>query len=493
MRKRITVGLVTLIAVVAAACMLCACSTGETEKRSVYTIDAALSADNVLTADVTCEYVNNTDVPLGEIKFHLYPNAYRKDAKYKPVAESRESQAYPNGKSYATLDIASVTVNGEAAEITVTGEDCDVLSVALKAELEPTDVATVNVKYALKLPNVRHRLGYTDKSVNLANFYPIACVYRDGGFVADPYCEIGDPFFSECADYNVKLTAPKTYECAATGIVSDKTESEDGSSVTYDIKAQNVRDFAAVLGAYQKMSGLSGSTIVNYMYYDDADPESALKAAMDSIGIFGEMFGAYPYTEYTVVQTGFIQGGMEYPGLSMISDAVNGDTERDVIVHETAHQWWYGLVGNDEVKYPWLDEALAEYSTMMFYEKAEGYKYTFGAKRADALGAYTLYCETFKNNGLGDTSMTRKISEYDGETEYSYMTYVKGALMLDDIRNTVGTDAFVAGLKKYCADNMYGIAEPQDLIGAMEKTSKRQLNALFESWLNGNVKLYSSH
>ena len=163
-------------------------------------------------------------------------------------------------------------------------------------------------------------------------------------------------------------------------------------------------------------------------------------------------------------------------------------------MHETAHQWWYAAVGNNEVKHAWLDEGLTEYSTMMFYEKnTDGYKFTLDGKRADALSAYILYCETYKNNGLGDTSMTRPVNEYATETEYAYMTYVKGALMFDDIRNTIGDAAFKTGLKNYYRDNMFGIAEPQDLIGAMEKASKRQLNALFEAWLDGNVKLYSSN
>ena len=73
------------------------------------------------------------------------------------------------------------------------------------------------------------------------------------------------------------------------------------------------------------------------------------------------------------------------------------------------------------------------------------------------------------------------------------MKYVKGETMLDDIRNTIGDAAFKTGLKNYYRDNMFGIAEAQDLIGAMENASKRQLNALFEAWLDGNVKLYSSN
>ena len=485
-----------LIAIVLAAALcvpLSACSTASDKQLSKYTITATLTADNMLNAAVSVDYVNNTDVPLDEVWFHLYPNAYREGASACPIASNRISEAYPDGRSYGELSISKVEVNGAPVDITIAGEDENVLSVALGTAIDPTEKVNVNIEYSFKLPKVKHRLGYTDKSVNLGNFYPIACMYRDGAFVADPYYSTGDPFYSECASYDVTLTVPDKYECAYTGTLESKTENGADSTATYKITADNVRDFAAVCGEYQKMSGVSGTTVVNYLYYADNEPESALNAAIDAIKIFSETFGAYPYTEYNVVQTGFLQGGMEYPCLSMISDACTGDVKRDVIVHETAHQWWYGAVGNDEVKYSWLDEGLAEYSTMMFYEQAEGYNYTFNGKRADALAAYMLYCETYKNNGLGDTSMTRSVNEYANETEYSYMIYVKGALMLDDIRNTIGTSAFTSGLKRYYADNKYGIAEPQDLIGAMETASKRQLDKLFESWLNGNVKLYSSH
>lgn len=468
---------------------LVACSGGEAAARTEYTIDATLGADHVLTASVTCDYVNNTDVPLEELWFHLYPNAYREGAKVSPIPSARIAEAYPSGRSYSKLEISSVAVDGAAIETVIAGSDEDILTVALGRKLEPTERVSVKIDYSVKLPKVKHRFGYTDKSTNLGNFYPIACMYRDGAFVADPYYSTGDPFFSDTANYNVKLTVPEDHVGAFTGSVRDETTA-DGNK-TYTVTADNVRDFAAVFGKYEKMSGIAGSTIVNYYYYSDSAPETALNTAIAAVNTFSSLFGDYAYPEYSVVQTSFLNGGMEYPCLSMISDGVSGDTYNDVIVHETAHQWWYAAVGNDEVKHAWLDEGLAEYSTMMFYEKnTEGYKYTFNGKRADALTAYTLYCETYKDNGRGDTSMTRPVNEYANETEYSYMTYVKGALMLDDIRNSIGTAAFESALKTYYKDHKYGIAEPQDLIGAMEKASKRSLSGVFTAWLDGNVKLY---
>ncbi len=488
MKKKITAILLAATAL-GTACALTACSPREEKRNTVYNIDASLSEDYTLTCSVTCDYVNNTDVPLSELWFHLYPNAYRNGAAYSPVSESKSAEAYPAGKSYSVLDISEVSVNGSPVDVVITGTDENILSVALGTALDPTESTKVDIEYTVKLPNIKHRFGYNGKVVNLANFYPIACMYRDGAFVADPYYSTGDPFFSDIANYNVKFTVPSKYDGAFTGTLTSKAD--EGGTTTYNVKADNVRDFAAVFGEFDKMSGVAGSTIVNYYYTTDAEPEKSLNTAIDAIKTFGDMFGAYAYPEYTVVQTSFVHGGMEYPGLSMISDAYKGDSYNDIIVHETAHQWWYAAVGNDEVRNAWLDEGLAEYSTMLFYQaNTEGYAYTFDSKRADALTAYMLYCETYKRNGLDDTSMTRAINEYANETEYSYMTYVKGALMLDDVRNTVGDAAFMQALKNYYADNKFGIAEPQNLIGAMENASHRKLDGLFKSWLDGNVKLY---
>ncbi len=488
MGKKIT----AIILATAFAATLTACSPTQKEERTKYDIDASLSKENVLDATVTCDYLNANDVPLGELCFHMYPNAYREGADKSPISDSKKTEAFPNGMSYSELTVKKVAVNGVESKFELGGEDATILSVALPEKLEPDSRIGITVEYSVKLPNVRHRFGYTDNSVNLANFYPIACVYRDGAFVTDPYYANGDPFMSEVADYTVTMTAPSDYVGTFTGSVQSETKS--GENTVYEVAAENVRDFAAVLGKFEKVSGVAGSTIVNYYYYADEQPEKALNTAIDAIKTFGEMFGEYAYPEYSVVQTSFVHGGMEYPMLSMISDAYTGDVYNDVIVHETAHQWWYAAVGNDEVRNAWMDEGLAEYSTMMFYEQnTEGYNYTFSGKRADALSAYTLYCETYKNNGLGDTSMTRAVNEYGNEIEYTYMTYVKGAIMFDDIRNTIGDAAFKAGLKEYYNTCKNKIAKPEDLVGAMEKASNRKISALFDSWLSGKVKLYSNN
>lgn len=336
MRKKIT-ALMLATAAAALSTALAGCSPTTDKSNTKYDITAALSEDNTLTATVTCDYVNKTDVPLSELWFHLYPNAYREGAEYCPISASQLAEAFPNGRSYSVLEVRKVAVNGKDTDVIITGADKNVLSVALGQTLDPTDRVKVDIEYSVKLPNVKHRFGYADKTVNLANFYPIACVYRDGAFVADPYYSTGDPFFSEVADYTVDMTVPSKYEGAFTGSVKSKTET--GDTKTYSVEAENVRDFAAVLGEFEKMSGVAGSTIVNYYYTTDSEPERSLNTAVAAINTFGEYFGDYAYNEYSVVQTGFVHGGMEYPGLTMISNKYTGDAYNDIIVHETAHQW----------------------------------------------------------------------------------------------------------------------------------------------------------
>jgi aminopeptidase N len=201
------------------------------------------------------------------------------------------------------------------------------------------------------------------------------------------------------------------------------------------------------------------------------------------------MFGKYPYTSLAVVQTSFLNGGMEYPGLVYISDRAKGEMYRDVTVHEIAHQWWYGIVGSNQISNAWLDETLAEYSATLFYEKQPQFGIGYSARIADALGAYALFCDFF--DGVSDTSMNRRLPDFNTPLEYTVMTYTKGQVMMDSLRKTIGDNAFFDGLRKYFADNYLKIAAPDNLVGSFESTSKRELNAFFSTWLDGKAVTFN--
>src|SRR5690606_31965520 len=121
----------------------------------------------------------------------------------------------------------------------------------------------------------------------------------------------------------------------------------------YDIEAKLMRDFAWVASKdYKIKKEKVDSTEIKLYYLDtkNATIKHSLKAGVNAIRTFNKIFGKYPYNQYSIVMTEF-PSGMEYPGIVFISNDYFVYDRRDmleiVIVHETAHQWWYGLVGNN--------------------------------------------------------------------------------------------------------------------------------------------------
>ena len=362
---------IALILVILLAFMASACRTEvqrAAKSLSTYTIKATYDEFNhTVTATQKIKYINNYDVPLKELKLHLYPNAFREGAKIKPVHEEDFETAYPNGASFGDIIINDVFVAGKKAEFNIGGEDRNVLTIKFPAALYPSASFTIEFNFILRLANTPHRLGWTDKCVNLGNWFPIACVYEDGGFATYAYYPNGDPFYSESANFYVELTLSSDFFVAATG--RNTGTKLQGKTKTLNFEALAVRDFAFVLSKeFSSISATAENVVVTYFYYDDSNPEIYLKAAIDAVNTYSKLFGQYPCPHLNVVKTPFLYGGMEYPCLIHISDKITKqEAFIEVIAHEVAHQWWYGLVGNDQVKYAWMDEGLTEYITSVFY------------------------------------------------------------------------------------------------------------------------------
>ena len=416
------------------------------------------------TAKVTFE--NETDSEISILKFQLYGNAYRKDALYKPVSSAYEGAAYYDGESYGETVITSVhgSKNWE-----VMGEDENILYAYLERPLYTGDKVVLDVGFMTKLAEVNHRTGVTKRTVNLGNFFPILCGMKNAGFVENAYSSIGDPFLSDCAEYKVRLTLPKEYAVAATGeIVSERVLE---SKKEYTMSASNVRDFAVVLSEdFRVISEKKNGKTLSYYYYDDEKPQETLSLLCESFAYFEETFGDYPYGQYSVAQTGYVHGGMEYPCLTLLSDSLAGEQKMRAVVHETAHQWWYAAVGSDQMENPWQDEGLAEYSSICFFEKYEKYGVSRENCLKEAMQEYRSYYDVYGSVlGRENTRMTRLLSEYINEYEYRCISYDKAVMMLDTLRKSVGDKKFFGSLKKYYKTCLFKTASPGDFVGSFEK------------------------
>ncbi len=456
---------------------------------NTYNLELVYNQENKsFSASQKLEYENKTGENLNNLNFHLYITAFKENAVNKPVGTLNVDGAYPNGFSYATFNVNSVQVNGKAVQFETIGEDGNILDVKLADTLSAGKKVTVKIDFDFTMPNVNHRFGYGENTINVANFYPILCVYENGAFVIDAYHYNGDPFYSDMSNYNVKLTVPTSYVVAHTG-EEISSEMVLGNKVI-TIGAKAVRDFAFVMSnKFNVISQQSDNTLIKYYYYNDSNAEASLKAGVDSIKTFSELFGEYPYSTYSVVQTNFVHGGMEFPNLSYISDAVSKHSDYvNVIIHETAHQWWYQMVGSNAFRYPWLDEGLTEFSTLMFYEKNPSYNVDSSDIVINSTNSYVSFIELCESIlGSVDTSMNRALNEYDTEPEYVYVTYVKGMLLFENLRELIGKPAFDKGLKAYYLNYRFKNATPENLIATFEKASLKSLNSFFNSWTEGKV------
>ena len=179
---------------------------------------------------------------------------------------------------------------------------------------------------------------------------------------------------------------------------------------------------------------------------------------------------------------------MEYPNIVLINKEL-GESDKDgVIVHETAHQWWYGLVGNDNINHAWMDEGLTELSTELFLsangrvlKAAEHYRINYdSSKRFDSI-----------IDGLnpGNITMDKPLGEFASEYEYVAAVYSRGHLMFKDIMKTLGEDNFKKALRYYTRKNRYKIAGPGSMTEAFNKYYDGDIRGLLNDWLHFK-KLY---
>ena len=471
---------------------LAGCSKNELNKVSknltTYAISAELDDEMKISGSEKILFYNDTGDELDHVCLHLYPRAFRQGATIKPYTTLTEATCFPKGISFGDILILKVKVNGEVKPFEHVGLDEDILKINFGFKLTQKKTIEIVIDFVVVIPNSTHRFGWFDSNVNLGNWYPIVCKYVNGAFETSPYYSTGDPFFSDIANYEVDFVFSNKYQLCSTGEI--KIEN-NGTKNMAKISAKAVRDFAMCLSSNANIvSDRVGKTTVFYMgYLGDENVSKYLQISKEAIEYFNSVFGEYPYSTLTVAKTPFIYGGMEYPNIVFISDAIDDEDEYlKVIVHEIAHQWWYALVGNDEVNEAWLDESLSEYSSALFFENHLRYGISYDDFVKNALSSYMLYVDVINTlKGEVNTKMNLPVNEYQNDYEYSYMVYVKGVIMFDSLRQMVGEKKLILGLKKYFADNKFKIGTKERFYDAFKSACHKDLETFFEGYLNGNT------
>lgn len=449
--------------------------TGKTQsKRTAYSIELSFEGENTLLGSEKVFYQNNSDNTLAFIQFNLFANAFKNKDSVLTVIE--EDRGYYNDFSEGKIEILSVKEGERVLERIFEGENQEIMKVYLEEEIYPEESITLSIDFVITLADINHRLGRGENTINLGNFYPIISVYENGvGFYTNVYKPFGDPFYSQVADYEVKISCPENFCVASSGYW-------EGDS----FKGENMRDFALVLSdKFSSVKGKTSTCEVEYFGYEgDENLDDCLEVSMNAVEYFSKNFGSYPYKKLSVVKNSFVQGGMEYPSLVMISDEV--EDVNYVIVHEIAHQWWYGVVGNNQYETSWLDEGLAEYSTLMFFRDNENYGVNFDDAISGCMSSYKIYEKVQKKvYGSVDGVMDKKLDSFSSSADYVALAYTKSTLMFNCLEGQIGEKKFLNALKDLYKTFAFKEVKREDFVASFSSSSHRDLEGFFSSWLDG--------
>jgi hypothetical protein len=411
-------------------------------------------------------YTNHEDVPLAQVVFRLLPN----------------TPGY--GGSMA---VSAATVNGDTAATELRLDD-SALYVSLPTPLQPGEEVDLALAFEGSLPtdpsNGYAQYGYFDGVLALPNAYPMIPVYDDEGWNAEVAPPYGDATFTDTSLYLARITLPADMVLVTSGVTLERQENGDGTA-SFLCASGPMRDFNLVASAaYDSANSTIGQVLVTSYYLPDqrGGGQRALDYAAESLRIYEERVGPYPFNELDVLATPTLAGGIEYPGLILVAERLYGQVGgffELAAVHEVAHQWWYSLVGNDQVDEPWLDEALAQYTSLLYVEDR------YGEDAAQRLLEQTFEAPYQRLQESGqDMPIGLPVASYPQDL-YGPVVYGKGPLFFSELRDLVGDEVFEQILDAYFEQYRYNVAYPQDFLAVAERVSGQNLDGLYEKWVLG--------
>ncbi len=433
---------------------------------TVYHLDVHITDCTLLEGREEVLYTNRENEPLDDIYFRLFPNI-----------------------AGGSATVSRVAVNDQDTE-PVYELNRSALLITLPVPLQPGEQTTIQMDFQVEVPQEmggKYGLfGYLDSVLVLDEFYPVIPVYDDEGWNIEIPPSHGDVTYYDSSFYLVRVTAPAALKIAASGIEIGSARQDDSQTILF--AAGPARDFyIAASENYVVISDTVGETTVNsYAFSEQKEgAKLALKIGINALKNFNTRFGVYPYTEFDIVSTPMKAKGMEYPGIVAISQklydldaTVSGLPSNvmleSVLAHEVAHQWFYSVVGNDQIDEPWLDEAIAQYATGLYYLNVYGE------------AAAKDYCSSWDDLWERIDRATIPIglsSETYTSDEYVPIIYGRGPLFIAALAEKMGSEAFDQFLRDYYESSKWGIGTGDVFRYYAEHHCQCDLSVLFEEWV----------
>lgn len=439
-----------------------------------YLINATLTfePDAIIRGGMRVRYTNQSQDTLKLVVFRLYPNG--------PTLGGRSN-------------VTSVTVNGETVDPSFS-DLRSVMGVPLPTALEPGQSAEFVIQFytimTKGLFTAYGRFGYVNDVVSSTSWYPTLSVYEPArGWWTSMPSPSGDPGYSETGLYDVRLTLPSDMTIAMSGSIIDQQDNGNGTTTYRDVTGP-MRDFAFQASTRYAISPTEvDGTTINVVHYKDKEADKtdgtkdALVFSANSVRVYNKIFGDYPFKELDVVQNP-TPSGVEFPGLVQIAQKswLAGNPYLEVVIaHEIGHQWFYSLVGNNQVDRPWLDESLTSYTEVVYMREV----YPNGTEGKDHADFFKNQYNGYTGSGQANLPLDLPVRSYPNAA-YGAIIYRKGPVFYLELERLLGQDVTYRALHTYFERFKYQITVSSDVLNVFEEVSGKDLKSVFAEWVGAD-------
>lgn len=521
--RRCKASTMTLMAATATVCGLAVvpAQSGQalSPRNANYQIQVRLDAEKkTLEGSEVVTWRNIQDTPTGELPFHLYYNAWR-NTHSTWLRERALGGGLPTNlrdDSWGYVEVSSVKLLGgspfQGADLTPTGkfiapddgntEDRTVLQVTLPRPVNPGEEVRIEIKWHSKIPRTFSRTGFRGNFFFVAQWFPKIGVFEAGGKWDCRQFHAATEFYSDYGVYDVRITVPNDFVLGATGRLIETKDNGDGS-VTRRHYQEDVHDFAwtaspdyLVKTSRFEHAGLKPIDMRLLLQPEhEAQAERHFAATRAALQYYGSWYGEYPYGHITIVDPAYGSGagGMEYPTLftcgSRYFNLEGGGSPEGVTIHEAGHQFWYGIVGNNEFEHAWLDEGFNTFSTARTMDVAFG-EVAYVRRYFQGLLPWINRDLKFKRMTSGnrlDGYRSAAKSDAQSTPTYQYfpgtasrITYDKTALWLSTLERHLGWETLQRILSTHFSRWKFRHPKPEDFFAVANEVSGQNLTPFFD-------------
>ncbi|WNS73989.1 ABC transporter permease subunit [Bacillus sp. DTU_2020_1000418_1_SI_GHA_SEK_038] len=320
------------------------------DSKAYYDMHVEMDAKGVFHTTANIQIKNISDDNWEDITFYFIPNAFIKGHPYQSV------------KGYSTVQMNEIMINGDQATYSL---DNDNLIISIPSSMQKKKKHQVKIEYAITIPNEGVRLSKEKENYYLAHWYPMLATYQNGKWNKEDYDDGMETFHTDFANFEVTYKIPEGYSLISSSDKDPRIEESEGK-----IKVKKVRDFFIGIVKDMDIHETEANDGVKIRLFTKTDHQKNIKEtlelARDALSFYQENIGKYPHKQLDII----LDNGpfMEYSGVVTINPYIEDVYfYKNAIVHEIAHQYFYGVVANDQYHQAWVDEGMTEFATSMYF------------------------------------------------------------------------------------------------------------------------------